>query len=238
MTCEQVRAEITAYLGGELDDTTASSLRGHLRLCDACRALADDHARIADALGALPAPEPKDERAMWAGVKARLAAAEIEDAGRGRLSLLWRRLRPQLVPALALAAAAAVAVVWIERRRGHDDDGAIAGAPPPPAAPVHKQATPPPPAPSPTGDVVDDLSSDDAKADASYRAAADELLATIADVRGEWSPSQAKAFDARVAALRANVDHAALGLPRERAWQALIDYVQRAVVGVRVAEAQ
>ena len=238
MTCDQVRAEITAYLGGELDETTASSLRGHLRLCDACRALADDHARIADALHALPAPEPRPEieRAMWQGVKARLAAAEIEDARRGRVAIWWRRLRPQLVPALGLAAAAAIAVVWIEHKRGHDDEGSIAMTPPPPAAPAKKIA--PPPAPAPTGDVLEELASDDAKADASYRAAADELLATIADVRGEWSPSQAKAFDARVAALKTAVDHAPLGEPRERAWQALIDYVQRAAVGVRVAEAR
>jgi anti-sigma factor ChrR (cupin superfamily) len=234
MTCERVRAQITAYLDGELDETSASSLRGHLRLCADCRRTADEHARVVDALAHLAPPEPP--AAMWEGVKARLGAAEIEDARRSRIALWWQRVRPQLVPGLALAAAAAVGVVWIAHRRGHADE-TIAIAPPP--APIAHHDPAPPPAPAPprdTRDVSAELADDDARADASYRAAADELLALADDAKGDWPASQAKAFDARVAALRTAAEHAALGVPRERAWQALIDYVQRAVVGVRVAE--
>ena len=237
MNCERVHAQITAYLAGELDEPTASSLRGHLRLCEACRGLADQHARMVDALAALPAPEPPPS--MWDGVKARLGQAEIEDAGRSRLALWWRRVRPQLVPAVGLAAAAAIAAVWIAHARAKksSDEPApqIAHVPPAPAP----HAVTPPPAAAPHGgsDVTDALAEDDALADQAYRAAADELLADAQDARADWSPSQARAFDARLAALRAATEHAPIGPERERAWQALIDYVQRAVVGVRVAEA-
>jgi hypothetical protein len=240
VNCERVHAQITAYLAGELDEPSASSLRGHLRLCEACRGLADQHARMIDALAALPPPEPPP--AMWDGVKARLGQAEIEDAGRSRLALWWRRVRPQLVPALSLTAAAAIAAVWIARRHGDapaDADRApIAHLPAAPPAAGHPAAPPPATAPLATGDVTAALADDDVQADKTYRAAADELLADADDARTGWSPSQTRAFDAKVALLRAAAEHAPLGADRERAWQALIDFVQRAVVGVRaVAEA-
>jgi hypothetical protein len=234
VNCERVHAQITAYLAGELDEPTASSLRGHLRLCDACRRLADEHARMVDVLAALPAPEPP--AAMWDGVKARLGQAEIEDAGRSRLALWWRRVRPQLVPAVTLTAAAAIAAVWIARRHGDADE-----YPAPVTASAHASPAGPPAAPpaanhAPTGDVTDALADDDAQADKAYRAAADELLADADDARAAWSTSQSRAFDTKLAVLRAAVEHAPLGPDRERAWQALIDFAQRAVVGVRVAE--
>jgi hypothetical protein len=236
MNCERVRAEITAYLAGELDELTASSLRGHLRLCDGCRRMAEVHACLVDALAALQPPEPPPS--MWDGVKARLGQAEIEDAGRSRLALWWRRVRPQLVPAVALGAAAAIAAVWIAHRRAGSDEspGQLARG----SDATHAPAAPPAPPPSSPSahpvDVTEALAGDDAKADAAYRAAADELIATAEDARAEWSPSQARAFDAKLALLRAATEHASLGPDRERAWQVLIDFVQRAVVGVRVAE--
>lgn len=235
MTCERVRAQLTAYLDGDLDEPSASSLRGHLRLCEACRAEADQHARVVDALASLAPPEPPS--AMWDGVKARLGAAEIEDAKRSRLALWWARVRPQLVPGLVLAGAAAVAALWISHRREAAPVDDVAVTPP---APVHRDVAPAPApphaAPAAPVDVSAELADDDVRADASYRAAADELIAIAADSKADWSAQQAKSFDARVAALRTAAEHAAIGLPRERAWQALIDYVQRAVVGVRVAE--
>jgi len=234
MTCQAVRAKITAYLDGELDETTASSLRGHLRTCAECRALGEDHARIVDALASIAPPEPP--AAMWAGVKARLGAAEIEDSRRSWPALWWRRLRPHLVPGLGLVAAAAAAVVWIDHRRAPADEPApaIATAPSAPVA-APRVVAPPPPAPT-GGDVAEDLRGDDDRADASYRAAAEELIAMAGDARTEWTAAQARSFDSRVASLRLVVQHAAAGEARERAWQALIEYVQRAVVGVRIAE--
>jgi hypothetical protein len=243
VNCERVRDRITAYLGGELDETTASSLRGHLRLCADCRRLGEEHAHIVDALQAMAPPEPPADPMMWRGIKARLGEAEIEDSRRSPLALLWRRVRPNLVPAFALAGAAAiVGGVWIVHRRGGDPGGdadareaMVAVAPTPPAPPA-----PPPHPVAPAGsftDVADDLRQDDARADAAYRAAAEDLLAMAGDARATWAEPQAKSFDARVGALRTAVDHAPLGEARERAWQALIDYVQRTVVGVRIAEA-
>jgi predicted dehydrogenase len=65
---------------------------------------------------------------------------------------------------------------------------------------------------------------------ATYAATADELLALARDARTRWTPAQQTEFDAEVAALRQAVDAAAEGRPRQRAWRAMIRYVQGAVV--------
>ena len=44
MTCERVRAQLTSYLDGELDGDAGTVVRGHLRTCEACRAIAADEA--------------------------------------------------------------------------------------------------------------------------------------------------------------------------------------------------
>ena len=55
MNCRDLQAQIVGYLDGELDDARASACRGHLRTCADCRGLADEHARLREALTTLPA---------------------------------------------------------------------------------------------------------------------------------------------------------------------------------------
>src|SRR5678815_4584208 len=85
MSCESIREKLTAYLDGELEGERGSAVRGHLRGCEACRQIAADEAALRDGLRALPPLDPPPS--LWAGVQARLAAAEAAEARRPR----WRR---------------------------------------------------------------------------------------------------------------------------------------------------
>ncbi|HVV86477.1 MAG TPA: zf-HC2 domain-containing protein, partial [Kofleriaceae bacterium] len=58
MNCRELEPRLTAYLAGELDEVSARAARGHLRTCEACRTLAEDHARGRDALAALGSERP------------------------------------------------------------------------------------------------------------------------------------------------------------------------------------
>lgn len=240
MNCPGATERLTAYLDGDLDPTMASAVRGHLRSCPDCRALAAAHARLRDALTGLPPVEPPP--ALWAGVMARLGEAEVADGRRSALALWWQRWMPRLAPVAGVAAAAAVALVakgWIDGRRGSAlaQVAPVAGLIAPVAAPA--LAPPPAPPPSPDGlDVAEALAGDAARADRAYAATVDDLLALAEDSRATWSSAQAQQFAARVTVLRAAVAAAADGRARARAWQALIDFTQRAVVGVRLAEAR
>src|SRR4029077_16907560 len=83
-TCDKLRARLTAYLDGELADDHGSVVRGHLRECAACRQVARDEAALRDGLRMLAPVAPP--ATLWAGVQARLAAAEVADARKSR----WR----------------------------------------------------------------------------------------------------------------------------------------------------
>lgn len=269
MNCRDVEARITAYLDGELDATTSSALRGHLRGCDACRVLAEDHAKIAGALAQLPPAEPP--AAMWDGVMVKVAEAEAADAKRSRLAIfgarVWERLRPQLVPALALGAAAAVAAVWLATR--DDDspdpqqvsqDGVV--IPPTPEGPIA-----PPPAPAPVEDIEIVIDREIQRIDSLYATNVEELIGIAGEERATWPAPRQRAYDAELARLRSAVAAVPLaggspahrtvraGSPtaadgdtfdaveaaaaarevRERAWQRLVAFLQRAATGEMVA---
>jgi hypothetical protein len=271
MTCRDVEARITAYLEGDLDATTSSALRGHLRGCAACRALAEDHARIAGALADLPPAEPP--AALWDGVLARVAEAEAADARRSRLAILgaraWARLRPQLVPALAVGAAAAIVLVWTitrspdgSRTITRSPDGSTITRSPDgstitrsPDEPHREEAAP---APSPPGpDIEAELAREIERIDTLYAATVAELIAIADEERASWPPPRQRAYDAELARLRSAVAATPLvAVPppeiedpyeaaeaaaaarevRERAWQRLIAFLQRAATGELVAE--
>jgi len=266
MNCRDVEAKVTAYLDGELDATTSSALRGHLRTCAACRALAEDHARIAGALASLTPAEPGP--AMWNGVLARLAEAEATDAKRSGV-VLWLRgtfekLRAQVVPLTAIAAAAVVAIVWFARQQAStlsvNPELAIQHAPP--AVVVVKDAPSitvgaedPRRGPSPREDVEAAIARETARVDRIYAKTAAELLEDAADERATWAPPRQRVFDAELARLQAHViateapppvaqldafDRAealtAAREARERAWQRLIRFLQDAALGGMVAE--
>jgi len=254
MNCRDVEAKVTAYLDGELDATTSSALRGHLRTCTGCRALAEDHARIAGALAGLPPAEPGP--AMWNGVLARLAEAEATDAKRSGV-VLWLhgtfdKLRAHVLPLTAVAAAAVVAIVWFARHQAStpsvNPELAIHHAPPA----VVKDA---PVAPSPREDIEATIARETARVDRIYAKTAAELLEDAADERATWAPPRQRVFDAELARLQAQViateappsvaqldafDRAealaAAREARERAWQRLIRFLQDAALGGMVAE--
>jgi hypothetical protein len=233
MNCRDVEPRLSAYLDGELDDRAASALRGHLRLCEACRQLADNHAATVDVLASLASATPEPPPALWDGVLARLGEAEVADARRSTWWLRWQWLRPHLLPATAALAMVATVGVWAVKRgetamepalAAIPDTAALAAAAPLRDVPYDDHR-----------DAVIALGDDAQVLDEAYRSAADELLALIALDRATWTPEQATRVDARIGELRAAVAAAEPGEPRERAWQALVGYLQRVVTSDRVA---
>jgi len=238
MTCDDTRRRLTAYLDGDLDPDGGTLVRVHLRGCAACRQVASDEARLRDELRALPALDPPPS--VWAGVQARLAAAEAVAAARPR----WRRALARWAPAMprfatgGFVAAAAVTVVWW---RTHRADEVV-----PPPAPPHEVivqrppeikasrpadvATAPPCHIAEAADVTADLALDDARRSGCYAAAVEELLAQAGEIRAQWTDDQRQAFDARLAAMRKAVAAAAEGKPRHRAWRSMVRYLQNALV--------
>src|SRR4029079_8859436 len=85
-TCKTIQPRLTAYLDGELAADHGSLVRGHLRECSACREIARDEASLRDSLRTLAPIDPP--ASLWAGVQAKLAAAEVADAH----TPAWRRL--------------------------------------------------------------------------------------------------------------------------------------------------
>jgi predicted anti-sigma-YlaC factor YlaD len=220
---------LTAYLDGEIDDDRASAIRGHMRGCEACRAASSDEATLRDGLRQLPPIDPP--ASLWAGVQRELAAAEVADAERPR----WRRVIAKWVPMaprFGLAGAAiAIAIGVLVWKSGHR-------APPvavnPPiaecATPPCQEKTTPRPALPPTPEVVDDVSvalaTAPAHATQGYVDAADELVKCALDDRAHWSDDRKQVFDDKLAKLRHDIDAAAEGRPRQKAYRVLIRYLQ------------
>lgn len=238
ITCETIQPRLTAYLDGELADESGSEVRGHLRECAACRQIARDEAALRDGLRALSPVDPP--ASLWAGVQARLAAAEVADAHKPR----WRRVlarvtpswsrwvpsMPQLAVGSMLAATAVVVLSWRAHRA--DDAAPPAVAVTAPAAVAHPAPPPADPlaiAPAP-GDVTADLAAEPARITASYDQAVDELARLADEARPGWAADRQAAFDARVASLRTAVAKADSPRGKQRAARALIRYLQGAVV--------
>jgi hypothetical protein len=240
MTCDDTRCRLTAYLDGDLDADAGTLVRVHLRGCAACRLAAGGEAQLRDELRALPAVDPPPS--LWAGVQARLAAAEELEASRPR----WRRALARWAPAVprfamgGVVAAAAVSVVWWRTHRADEPAPPV----PPGEVVVHRSpdikasrtpdpAPSAPPAPScnipEAGDVTADLALDDARRSGCYAAAVEDLLGRAGELRAQWTGEQRSAFDARVASLRGAVTTAAEGKPRHRAWRSMMRYLQNAL---------
>ncbi len=247
MSCDRVRRQLTSYLDGELEGSDGSVVRGHLRECATCRDVASEEAVIRDRLRQLPPLDPP--ASLWAGVQAQLAAAEVADAKRPA----WRRALARWAPvaprfaAGTLVAAAAVGVLWWRAHRGSTETGPmppiaqIAVAPalapdraPPPTKPLAAGCAPSADAAA-GGDVTADLAGETARVTASYCDTAEGLLARAGEARAQWTDEQRATFDARLLDLRGQIDRAVAGRPRQRAWRALISYLQRAVVRDDVA---
>jgi hypothetical protein len=235
-TCETIKPRLTSYLDGDLAGDDGSVMRGHLRECAACRQIARDEAALRDALRQLPPVDPP--ASLWAGVQARLAAAEVADARKPR----WRRgiahlarwapwapTMPQVVAGGVLAATAVVMLYWRSER---------GSAPPPPvvvkSVPAIAPERPRPPAPAATAPTADDVTADlmgePARTTASYAQTIEELMKLASSASDDWSHEQRVVFEAEVATLRYGIGRAAPGRPQQRAQRTLIRYLQGAAV--------
>jgi hypothetical protein len=238
-TCKTIQPRLTAYLDGELADDHGSVVRGHLRECVACRQVARAEASLRDSLRTLPPVDPP--ASLWAGVQARLAAAEVADAHKPRWRRAFARWTPNL-PRLAtggLLAGAAVALLYWRAHRTEepvvDDVAVVRGTPvQPPVEPPVRRLEPRQEVSVPSADdVTADLIAEPARTTATYGQAIEELMKLATEARAGWSDERAGAFDARVAALRGALDRAAQGHPQQRVQRAqreLIRYLQGAVV--------
>jgi hypothetical protein len=233
VNCKAVTGQLTQYLDGELDAATASAVRGHLRMCEMCRAAAEDHAVIRDTLAEMKRPEAPS--AMWDGVLAQLGEAEIADAKRSRWSRFaekWRaRVRPHLVPAGLAAAACAAVVIYMQvrddetapvQRTALPSPGEDMGNPV--APPVHPDAAPV----KPRVDASIELASEAARIEERFRRTAADLLPIA---RAEQHGAALRRFDREVASLEAAVVAADAGKARERAWHVLLTFLERSALG-------
>jgi Putative zinc-finger len=236
MSCEQVRAQLTAYLDGEVEGDRGSAIRGHLRGCEACEQIARDEAALRDGLRALPPLDPP--ASLWDGVQRELAAAEVADARtpawRRALVRFWRWA--PLTPRFGIAAAAIAGSIAILAWRAHGTapavepahDELVATVAPPPRRPA------PPPAMTEL-DVTADLASAPARVTASYAEAADELVKLALEQRLRWSEDHKQVFDTKLIDLRHAIDIAPDGRPRQKAYRALIRYLQHVTIRDEVA---
>ena len=232
MTCEDVRTKLTAYLDGELEGDRGSAIRGHLRGCDACRGMAADEAALRDELRALPPLDPP--HTLWSGIQRRLAAEEVADSDRpawrralARFAARWKPLAPQLALGSAAFAAAVVvlAVRYNDRHPTSETQLAfptmphvVPPAPPVAAAPLEPTAI--------EGDVTAELAADTERTTASYRQAAEDLVAVSFTARESWSDERKQAFDVKLAAFRKDVASAHPGHARDKVYRAMTRYLQ------------
>ena len=240
MSCDKVRAQLTAYLDGELADDRGSAVRGHLRGCAECRQVATDEAALRDGLRVLPTVDAP--ASLWAGVQARLAAAEVADAGRPawrRTLARWMPRAPQLAFGGAVLAAAIVLVVVRAQR---DDEPARPEVSPPTAiapvviAPDHSSPVPvPAPITDDNRDVSDVLASAPAELSEEHAAVVRELLPLANEAREHWTDEQRREFDAHLATLEHDVASARTERLRQRHYRALIRYLQHAAIRDEVA---
>ena len=226
-SCDEVRPKLTAYLDGELEGDGGSAIRGHLRGCEACRDVARDEGALRDGLRALPTLDPPPS--LWAGVQRQLAEAEVADANKPswrRALARWAPLAPRFGLAACAVAIAVGVLAW--RYHQHADAPAIAHgdrevpAPsvPPPVAPPQAPATA-------DQDVTADLAAEPARVTASYAETADRLVKVAVEQRFHWSDDRKSVFDTKLNDLRHDIDVAAEGRPRQKAYRALILYLQR-----------
>jgi Putative zinc-finger len=234
-TCTNIRPRLTAYLDGELAGDDGSVVRGHLRECAACRQVARDEAALRDGLRQLAPVDPP--ASLWAGVQARLAAAEVADAH----TAWWRRLARRWTPAMpsirqiaagSLLAAAAVVALSLHARRPDEAPAPLATVAVPPAPVAAPAANVSVPA---ADDVTAELIAEPARTTARYDQVIEELMKLASEARPTWSDERKAAFDTRVAELKASLEAGRSGHridPRrqQRLQRTWIRYLQGAVV--------
>jgi len=238
--CPQIRERLTAYLDGDLEGDRATVVRGHLRECAACRQVSEDEAVLRDGLRALPTIDPPT--AMWAGIQAQLAAAEVASAKQpawrralARLGQGWTRhhTRNAIAGGLLVAAATTILVVRATRDAAAPAHHELAtgSAAPTTSLDVPKPA---PPAPAPA-DVTADIAEEPHRIATQYEAAAAEVLALVEAEKAAWPEDKRVAYDDRLAGLRADIAAAEDTRGVQRGWRALIRFAQQALTRDTIA---
>ena len=204
---------------------------------------AQDEAALRDGLRRCRPLDPPSS--VWAGVQRQLAVAEVADADKPA----WRRTLARwmpMAPRFGLATAALVAsqlavgvLVW----RSHRVETVTSTAPTLAAtgsgsACAIPTAPQPQPQPIPTdeaGDVTAELVAAPARTTASYGAAADELSRSHRMHARTGADDRKAAFDTRLAELCHDVDGAAEGRPRQKAYRTMIRYLQGVTIRDEIA---
>lgn len=243
MSCDKVKAQLTAYLDGELTDDRGSAVRGHLRTCADCRDAATAEAALRDGLRELPPVDPP--ASLWAGVQQRLAAAEMADAERPawrRALTRWLPKAPQLAFGGAIAAAAIALIVIRLQRTDERERTVTAPVKIDPVVIAHDGSATQPsvqhqpvPALDDDRDVTDVLKSAPARVTDDYAATARDLLPLAQEARVRWSEGQQKEFDSKLVALQQKVASAGTERAKQREYRTLIRFLQRAAIRDEVA---
>lgn len=246
MKCEGVRKQLTAYLDGDLSGDRGSAIRGHLRGCDGCRQIASDEAALRDGLRSLPPVDPP--ASLWAGVQARLAAAEVADSERPG----WRRALARWIPkapqlGFAGLAVAAVVVLLAIKLRHREDDRPVVSTPTKIAPTVIQpdRGTQPAPVPAPAnpadcgetddGDVTAQVAAQPARKTACYAQAAQQWRDAATQERAQWSDERKHEVDGKLASFDKEIATAKNERVRQRTYRSMIRYLQRAVIRDDVA---
>ncbi len=118
MDCRNCQEDLTAYLDGELPDSTAGQIEVHVAECRECagelRSLEE-----AGAFCTANAHEVEVDPEIWRSVRARISTLEIRPAKRTRFELLFGR---GWVAATATLAAIAVIALTFWTYRSHQID--------------------------------------------------------------------------------------------------------------------
>ena len=243
MSCESIRKQLTAYLDGELEGERGSVVRGHLRSCEDCRKIASDEAALRDGLRALPPLDPPSS--MWAGVQAKLAAAEVAHAAQPAWRRFFSRWAPR-APQIGFAGlAVAAAIIFLVVRANRDNEAPTisqtTSVPPVVIKPDHHDVQSPQPAPIACGsvskatDMTEQVAEEPAQLTACYAQTAHELRELLPEARGTWTEDRKHEVDAKLAAFEKEVATAKDERARQKSYRAQIRYLQRVVIPDDVA---
>lgn len=227
MKCESVQQQLTAYLDGELEGDRGSAVRGHLRGCDACRQVATNEAALRDGLRALPPVDPP--ASLWAGVQARLAAAEVADAEKPawkRVVARWAPRAPQF--AFGSVVVAAAVLFLVVRSRG-SEQAEVETVEVPPVV-IKSEQPPAPPAPEPPNDVTAQVAAEPAQLTEGYAQAVKELRELAAEERNKWGDDKKTELDTQLAAFDKELAAAKTDRARQKMYRAQIRFLQRALI--------
>jgi predicted anti-sigma-YlaC factor YlaD len=122
---DRFRDRLSEYRDGELDADDAALVRAHLESCGECAEALAGLDAVAERAAGLPERRPETD--LWPGIAARIAAADAESSGAGRVGsgrrrgMLTRRFAltvPQLAAAALTLASLSVAGAWLGLREG------------------------------------------------------------------------------------------------------------------------